>query len=306
MRKCISLMIVLLLLNVAVFAQEDETSLPDAWMSLSSVGQEATIVLTELEDDGLIPSGATALFSQSRLSYAGEGVQFSNFGIGTEAMNLLYSATLDFQPQSENLEFCGIAARTVREESNRQEGSRSLTTIRLSAYLMIGLDNRGNLFVADNQSEDSSATTVPLPDGMIGRIQLTALIMNNLLYVYANNILLIEGLEITEGAGAFAFVYNSSAEETSCLGEMLFAYTFPDVIEMTCTISPIEVANKRQAATVDAQVIGQLLAGDSIEATGQMQGSDGYTWWQLNDGTWVRDDVVLTAGFCRALPNVLN
>jgi hypothetical protein len=306
MRKYIALMIVLLLLNAAVFAQEDETDLPDSWLNLTSAGQEAPVVLNEMETEGLIPSGAAPAFSQTRLSYAGEGVQFSNFGIGTEAMNLLYSATIDFHPQSEDLEFCGIAARTVREESNRQEGSRSLTTVRLNAYLMIGLDNRGNLFVADNQGEERSATTVALPEGMTSPIQVTALIMNNTLYVYANDVLLIEGLEIAEGAGAFAFVYNSAAEETSCVGEMLFAYTFPDEIEMTCMISPIEVANKRQAATVDAQVMGQLLAGDSIEATGQMQGSDGYTWWQLSDGTWVRDDVVLTAGFCGALPNVVN
>src|SRR5215203_2598835 len=154
MRKLITLILVSLLCNLAVFAQEDETSLPEEWLNLSSAGQDGTVVLSELENEGLIPSGATPAFSQSQLSYAGEGVQFSNFGIGTEAKNILYSATLDFHPQSDDLEFCGIAARTVREESNRQEGSRSLTTVRLSHYLMIGLDNRSNLFVADNQGEE--------------------------------------------------------------------------------------------------------------------------------------------------------
>jgi hypothetical protein len=306
MRKFITLIIVVLLSNLAVFAQEDETSLPEEWLNLSSAGQEGLVVLSELESEGLIPSGAAPAFSQNQLSYAGEGVQFSNFGIGTEAKNLLYSASIAFNPQSDELEFCGIATRTVREESNRQEGSRSLTTVRLSAYLMIGLDNRGNLFVADNQGEESSATTVALPEGMTSPIQLTALIINNTLYVYANDVLLIEGIEIADGAGAFAFVYNSAAEETACTGRMLFAYTFPDEIATTCTITPIEIANKRQAASVDAQVMGQLIAPDSSEATGQMQGLDGFTWWQLSDGSWVREDVVNTAGFCLALPNVVN
>src|SRR5689334_20898871 len=107
MRKLVSLIIVFVLLNAAVFAQEEETELPEAWLSLNSVGQEATVVVNELEAEGLVPSGAVPAFSQSQLSYAGEGVQFSNFGIGTEAKNIIYSATLDFHPQSENLEFCG-------------------------------------------------------------------------------------------------------------------------------------------------------------------------------------------------------
>lgn len=306
MRKFLSLVIILLLAGT-VFAQEETaTPSPEEWLSLSTAGQDASAVLFELEDDGLIPSGAAPAFSQTLLSYTGEGVQFSNFGIGMSAKNLIYSATIDFSPSSESLEFCGIAARTLREENNRQEGERSITTVRLSAYLLIGIDNRGNLFVADNQGEESSATTVALPEGMESPITLTTLIMNNTLYVYANQSLLIDGLEIADGSGAFAFVFNSAAEETACTGEMLFAYTFPDEIVNTCTISPIDVANKRQTASVDAQVMGQMQAGESMEATGQMQGADGYIWWQLSDETWVRDDVVNTEGFCRALPTVVN
>jgi hypothetical protein len=300
MQKMIVLLL-LLVLTGAVFAQEESR---EEWQSLESVGQDASAILYELENDGLIPSGAAPAFSQTLLSYTGEGVQFSNFGIGMNAKNLLYSARIDFSPTSESLEFCGIAARTVREETNREEGERSITTVRLSAYLLIGLDNRGNLFVADNQSEESSATLAPIPEGMTGPIQITALIINNTLYVYANNILLIDGLEIADGSGAFAFVFNSAAEESACTGEMLFAYTFPDEIVETCTISPIDVANKRSSASTDAAVMGQMLQGDSMEAVAYTQGADGYTWWQLSDESWVRADVVYAEGFCRSLPLV--
>jgi hypothetical protein len=69
-----------------------------------------------------------------------------------------------------------------------------------------------------------------------------------------------------------------------------------------CEITSGGTVNLRQGAGTNFAVAGSLSAGTAVTATGQAQGSDGFVWWNLADGSWVRSDVVNEAGDCAALP----
>jgi hypothetical protein len=60
--------------------------------------------------------------------------------------------------------------------------------------------------------------------------------------------------------------------------------------------------NLRQGPGTDFAIAGTLVSGDSLEAVGQAQGTDGQTWWNLAAGAWVRSDVVNEEGPCDTLP----
>lgn len=68
-----------------------------------------------------------------------------------------------------------------------------------------------------------------------------------------------------------------------------------------CTVSAANV-NMRGGPGTNYEVRGSLTT--SATAVGQAQGADGFIWWQLADGNWVRSDVVTEEGDCESLPVV--
>jgi hypothetical protein len=50
--------------------------------------------------------------------------------------------------------------------------------------------------------------------------------------------------------------------------------------------------------------MGQLAAGATQRAAGQSTSDDGFVWWQLDDESWVRDDVINALGDCRSIPDM--
>jgi uncharacterized protein YraI len=58
----------------------------------------------------------------------------------------------------------------------------------------------------------------------------------------------------------------------------------------------------RSGPGVDHAVAGILPAGQTASVDGQAAGSDGFVWWHLVTGQWVRSDVVDERGDCEAVP----
>lgn len=73
---------------------------------------------------------------------------------------------------------------------------------------------------------------------------------------------------------------------------------------VTCGISIDQTVNMRIRPGTDYGGAGQLSAGDFANANGQVAGGDGYTWWRLTTGAWVRGDVVNPSPDCTTLPVV--
>ncbi len=74
----------------------------------------------------------------------------------------------------------------------------------------------------------------------------------------------------------------------------------------TCTVTTSGAVNTRSGPGTVYSLSGGLNANTSSNPTGQADGSDGYTWWQFANGSWVREDVVDSAGNCAVLPVVVD
>ncbi|MBN1284419.1 MAG: hypothetical protein JXB47_03395 [Anaerolineae bacterium] len=75
---------------------------------------------------------------------------------------------------------------------------------------------------------------------------------------------------------------------------------------VSCDIGTDRVVNTRSRPGTNYNVAGQLAAGVTVQANGQAAGADGYTWWRLTNGAWVRDDVVSAAADCAVAAPVVN
>ncbi len=71
--------------------------------------------------------------------------------------------------------------------------------------------------------------------------------------------------------------------------------------DATCTVAAINTVNLRGGPGTTYSQQGQLAAGQTANPSGQVQGADGFRWWQLADGAWLRGDLVDMAGACEAV-----
>ncbi len=68
-----------------------------------------------------------------------------------------------------------------------------------------------------------------------------------------------------------------------------------------CTAAPGSTINRRGGPGTNYPLQGQLTALESVQLAGYAEGADGYRWYQTAGGTWLRGDLVRTAGNCAAL-----
>lgn len=69
-----------------------------------------------------------------------------------------------------------------------------------------------------------------------------------------------------------------------------------------CVVTAANDVNLRAEPSTDADIPATLSAGTGRFVVAQTVDDDGFTWWQVDTGAWVRGDVVTTAGDCTAVP----
>jgi WD40 repeat protein len=110
-----------------------------------------------------------------------------------------------------------------------------------------------------------------------------------------------------ETGGAMVWAVSSASEptEASTTGEAAPATT-PTLTSGSgsCTISAPGNANLRGGPGTNYAVIDTLTAGQTAEVDGQAVGADGFTWFRLTSGGWVRGDVVTVPDACVSVPTV--
>ena len=127
----------------------------------------------------------------------------------------------------------------------------------------------------------------------------------------------IEGVQVTRSGGAS--VQNDSGD-AALFGGYFDETASPDLLNCTmldvavyeiradgvlraCTITPNAAsANKRTGAGTNFDIPGQLTASQPETAIAQIKGDDDFVWWQLEDESYVRSDVVIEQGDCNFLP----
>jgi hypothetical protein len=68
-----------------------------------------------------------------------------------------------------------------------------------------------------------------------------------------------------------------------------------------CMVSSGTNANQRSGPGTNFELAGTLAAGASAAVDGQATGADGFVWWRLGEGVWVRSDVVNQTGDCEGV-----
>jgi hypothetical protein len=70
-----------------------------------------------------------------------------------------------------------------------------------------------------------------------------------------------------------------------------------------CAVRAFNAAKLRSGPGTNYADRGTMSSGPN-EAQGQAFGTDGFTWWKLKSGLWVRSDLVEEIGECETLPHV--
>lgn len=71
-----------------------------------------------------------------------------------------------------------------------------------------------------------------------------------------------------------------------------------------CTVASASggPVNRRTGPSTAFSITGQLASGQTAGVTAQTTGADGFVWYQTDDGSFVRSDVVTTSGDCSTVP----
>jgi hypothetical protein len=77
-----------------------------------------------------------------------------------------------------------------------------------------------------------------------------------------------------------------------------------DTDGVACTVTASSTVNQRSGPGTSFAIAGTLAGGTSAAVEGQATGADGFVWWRLGEGIWVRSDVVNAAGNCESVPIV--
>lgn len=94
-----------------------------------------------------------------------------------------------------------------------------------------------------------------------------------------------------DNAGAFSAIVTALDESG---GEIL----------PVCRVNLYGTVNLRGGPGTTYAVVGTLSPGMNTAIDGQAAGNDGFVWWRLESGAWVRADVTGVTGFCAAVPEV--
>jgi hypothetical protein len=265
-------------------------------VSLTNFGGDSEDTIADLEDLGLIPSGSSLIFGEDYAYFTGQGNFFTPIARNQPSTNIVMGGDLTFQiGDGDELETCTL---TSRIETNSQG-----TAIK---YLDVGLVNDGSVFIFDQFSDSADPaigvgeTTVDLDEAH----NFVLLVIDDKANLFVDGELVIQDFEVVKRSGTYGIALLGKGADAKCEGRNIWAYQIPVSTTGECTVNSSKSVNKRSGPGTSFDNAGQLQAGSDGVVIGQAKGSDGLTWWQLDDETWVREDVVTEVGDCTSIPVV--
>lgn len=262
---------------------------PNQLTNHAETWQEA---IEELQDEGVIGIGGSLVFNENYAFFSGQGEWFTPLARNSPHTNIIMAGELTFESGSTTeLERCLLSSRiTIKNSSATQ-------------FLDVGLTNNGNLSVFDlhDVDEDPNLAFRQLEVDLDEPIHILYLAIDDHVTVYINGELFIEDTEVTKRSGSYGISLFGRGAGARCEGRNIWVYEVPTFEEGVCEVSAGATANKRSGPGTTYDRAGQLEAGSVVQVVAQS--NDGsFTWWKLEDETWVREDVVSESGDCVNLP----
>lgn len=283
------------LTNGAITTVDTNTAadLPESLTSYDGKPKEA---VAELEQLAVIPSGSSQIFNENHAYFAGQGYWFTPLARRSPHKNIVMAGELTFTVGNpDKFESCSLMSRI----NTNDQGTAT-------TYVQVGIGNDQYAYIYDLYSEAQDGNVE------VGSTELDLTQPHHVLYtliddvanVYVDGALEISNFKIGERSGSYGIALGGQGPKARCDGKNLWAFSVPSVKPGQCSVTSTKAANKRQGPGTTFATAGQLAAGDEGVVSGRAKGADGKTWWQLDDETWVREDLVTALGDCANVPIV--
>ena len=262
--------------------------------TIASFDDEWEAVVGELESQQLIAFGGSLVFHEDETFFEGQGTFFTPLARNQPFPDVVVAGELSFTASDpEQLETCSLLAR-VGEDANGDA----------ETFIDIGFATGGDLFVQDRFSatEDSFVETIPLSLDLSEPHHLLLILIDDLLDVYVDGELKLDDFLVADRTGTFGIVLRSVERGARCEGRNVWVYQTPVFTPGLCEISGADAVNMRSGPGTSFDRAGRLAAGTIVRAEGVATDTDGFQWWLLENGNWVREDVVRAQGDCADLP----
>lgn len=251
--------------------------------------------VAELEEQSIISEGGSLVFEEDYTFFSGQGAFFTPLARTSPYADVVMAGELTFNVgTTDEVERCFLAARI-----NTDPGGTATT------YIDAGFLNDGSLRLTDRYENSSSTQTIEIFDtdfDLSVPHHLLILILDNRMTVYVDGQLVVTNFEVVDRAGTYGIALIGRGPGVRCEGRNVWVYQAPAIIPGVCEITAPNVVNQRSGPGTNFGVAGQLTEGTITRASGQAIGTDEALWWQLDNGTWVRSNVVNAQGDCRNLP----
>jgi hypothetical protein len=286
-------LILLTTLTGIAAAQDDETTI-----TVEGYDGLPVDVITELERMELIEQGGTPITAEDEVTVRGRGEASVPIGYPATANDLVMAAELTFTTEdADESAICGLIARVDRVESG------------LGSYVNVGISGTGDLVILDVRGageEPTTMETVPLELDLSESHHLLVLLLHERATVFVDGELAAEDIPIFQQDGTVGVLFVNQESDARCVARNHWAYEVPPPTDMeTCEVrGGSRPTNRRSGPGTNFSVVGRLVNRAAMAAQGQAVDRSGQLWWQLEDGSWVRDDVVAAVGNCASLPTV--
>ena len=281
-------------LNLAATFDATGASLPYTLTAFADGWQEAT---AELESEGVIPFGGSLVFLEDRAFFSGQGSFYTPLADRSPFQNIVMGGWLEFTPGSDTeYEECTLGSRIAAANA---EGY-------FPAYLDIGLDNLGGVFYFDRTEEEGAQSydDIPLTGSLDDPHHFLIVLIDNQLSFYVDGVLAFDHAPVEARPGFYGVGLIGEGPNTLCVGRDVWAYALPSSSGVLCEAASTQAVNRRAGPGTNFASMGQLIPGNNMEVIGQAPDPGGIRWWQLEDESWVREDVVTVLGACGAVPAV--
>lgn len=267
----------------------------DAPAILSNYDGDWQDVIVELREAGLIGSGGSLVFTEDQAFFEGQGNWFTPLARNQPFSDIVMAGELTFTASGAEFEQCIFTARIGMDNTN--------TAV---TYVDVGLVSEGYVFILDQYPEnrDANLEVSDLSVDMDEPHHILFILQDEVATVYMDGILAISGFDVGDRAGTYGISLVDAGAGARCDGQDIWVYQVPSYTPGVCEVRSSNNVNRRSGPGTGYQSPGQLTAGTIMEVTGQAPGDDGFTWWRLEDDSWVREDIVTIFGDCARIPVV--
>lgn len=249
--------------------------------------------IAELEDEGLIPSDGELVFFEDYAFITGSGGNYTSLASRASVQNVVMAGELTFTPDGREYQTCSLAARVISDSNNVS-----------NIFLEFGINTDEELYVFDafGPGEGESAFTNVGSGDPEDIHHYLAIVADDTVTLYIDGELVIEGLEVDKRSGSFGVLLRGDRRNATCEARNTWAYSFGGTGGV-CEVTATGDVNKRSGPGTSFSRAGTLTGSTPTEAIAQSEpDARGMIWYQLDDESWVREDLVRLSGPCDELP----